>query len=77
MSYKFFLNQIPLVKNFVSMAEDIDGDIEIHSGRYVIDGKSIMGVFSLDLSKELECIIYASEEQTKLFEDGLKKLKLL
>ena len=39
------------VKDFVNMVSRIDGDVTISSGRYIIDAKSIMGIFSLDLSK--------------------------
>ena len=39
------------VKDFVNMVSRIEGDVTISSGRYIIDAKSIMGIFSLDLSK--------------------------
>ena len=37
------------VRDFVNIVAAFDGDIDLISGRYVVDGKSIMGIFSLDL----------------------------
>lgn len=43
------------VQNFAAKAGTMESDITIHSGnRYIIDGKSLMGIFSLDLSSPLE-----------------------
>ena len=41
------------VKQFVSIATMFDGDVDLKSGRYLVDAKSIMGIFSLDLSKPI------------------------
>lgn len=68
---------IDLVKRFVAMASGIDGEIAIISGRWVIDGKSIMGIFSLDLTKSLTCEIVADSDNIELFEEGLKKLNVI
>lgn len=40
--------------NFVAISGKYDFDIELKSGRYTVDGKSIMGMFCLDLREELE-----------------------
>ena len=79
MSKKFSikLDTVELVKDFVTLTSRIDGDVMIKSDRWIINGKSIMGIFSLDLSKELNCEIEASEEQVKIFEEGLRKLNLI
>ena len=45
------LNSIDKVKSFVNDITKFDYDFDLVSGRYVIDAKSIMGIFSLDLSK--------------------------
>ena len=71
------LNSIDKVKAFVNTLSKFDSDFDLISGRYVIDAKSIMGIFSLDLSKDLDCEIEASEEQVKIFEEGLRKLNLV
>ena len=50
---KISLNSIDKVKAFVNEISKFDCDFDLVSGRYVIDAKSIMGIFSLDLSKNL------------------------
>ena len=56
---KIFLGSIERVKNFVNEVSHLECDIDIVSGRYVIDAKSIMGIFSLDLSKAVDLRIHA------------------
>ena len=58
---KISLNSIDKVKAFVNDLAKFDCDFDLQSGRYVIDAKSIMGIFSLDLSKPIECVIHADE----------------
>ena len=53
------LNSIDKVKSFVNEITKYDNDFDLVSGRYVIDAKSIMGIFSLDLSKPIELNIHA------------------
>ena len=48
------LNSIDKVKSFVNAISQFEFDFDLISGRYVIDAKSIMGIFSLDLSKPLQ-----------------------
>ena len=55
------LNSIDKVKSFVNTLTKFDTDFDLISGRYVIDAKSIMGIFSLDLSKPIELSIHADE----------------
>ena len=59
------LNSINKVKSFVNDITKFDCDFDLVSGRYVIDAKSIMGIFSLDLSKSIELNIHASESETE------------
>ena len=56
------LNSIDKVKSFVNDITKFDVDFDLVSGRYVIDAKSIMGIFSLDLSKLIELNIHADNE---------------
>ena len=56
------LNSIDKVKLFVNDITKFDVDFDLVSGRYVIDAKSIMGIFSLDLSKPIELNIHADNE---------------
>ena len=53
------LNSIDKVKTFVNLINRYDYDFDLVSGRYVIDAKSIMGIFSLDLSKPITLNIHA------------------
>ena len=53
------LNSIDKVKSFVNSITQFDFDFDLISGRYVIDAKSIMGIFSLDLSKPIDLNIHA------------------
>ncbi len=58
---KISLNSIDKVKSFVNDITKFDYDFDLVSGRYVIDAKSIMGIFSLDLSKPIDLNIHAEE----------------
>lgn len=49
-----YLESINDIKKFVSIVSKYDGDFDLISGRYVVDAKSIMGIFSLDLSKPIQ-----------------------
>ena len=53
------LNSIDKVKSFVNAITQFEFDFDLISGRYVIDAKSIMGIFSLDLSKPIDLNIHA------------------
>jgi len=55
------LNSIDKVKAFVNDISKYDFDFDLVSGRYVIDAKSIMGIFSLDLSKPINLNVHAEE----------------
>ena len=59
---KISLNSIDKVKSFVNDIYKFDFDFDLVSGRYVIDAKSIMGIFSLDLSKPIELNIHSEGE---------------
>ena len=62
------LNSIDKVKSFVNDISRFDYDFDLVSGRYVIDAKSIMGIFSLDLSKPIELNIQAEEGADEVIE---------
>ena len=55
---KIHINAINDVKDFVSIVAECPYDVDIISGRYAIDAKSIMGIFSLDLSNDLELKVH-------------------
>ena len=52
------LNSIDKVKSFVNDLAKFDADFDLVSGRYIIDANSIMGIFSLDLSKPIDLNIH-------------------
>ena len=56
---KIFLGTIERLKDFVNEVSHLECDVDIVSGRYVIDAKSIMGIFSTDLSKPVNVRIHA------------------
>ena len=56
------LNSVDRVKEFVNETTKADFDMDLVSGRYVIDAKSIMGIFSLDLSKDIELHIHEADK---------------
>lgn len=58
---KICLNSIDKVKAFVNDITKFETDFDLVSGRYVIDAKSIMGIFSLDLSKNIDLNIHAED----------------
>lgn len=65
---KININTINDVKNFVSIVSRCDYDVDIVSGRYAIDAKSIMGIFSLDLSKPITLNIHAESDVDQILE---------
>ena len=60
------LNSIDKVKSFVNDITKFDYDFDLVSGRYVIDAKSIMGIFSLDLSKPIDLNIHAEDDAEEI-----------
>jgi phosphotransferase system HPr-like phosphotransfer protein len=67
---KFAGDVIDDVKKFVNIAGKCDYDVDVVSGRYVVDAKSIMGIFSLDLSNELTVILHSDNCDDVLCELG-------
>lgn len=62
------LNSIDKVKSFVNDLTKYDYDFDLVSGRYVIDAKSIMGIFSLDLSKPIDLAIHTEDNLNEILE---------
>ncbi len=69
------LSSIDKVKNFVNDITRFNSDFDLVSGRYVIDAKSIMGIFSLDLSKPIDLNIHGDDELDEILE-VLKKYEV-
>ena len=66
------LNSVDNVKAFVNIVSQYDFDVDLGSGRYVIDAKSIMGIFSLDLSKNIECTIHNNDSDCSELLEAIK-----
>ena len=62
------LDTINDVKNFVNIVSKYDFDVDLISGRYAVDAKSIMGIFSLDLAKPIKMEVYSDDCPTFLEE---------
>ncbi len=62
------LNSIDKVKSFVNDLTKFNADFDLVSGRYVIDAKSIMGIFSLDLSKPIDLTIHEQGDIAPILE---------
>ena len=69
-SVKINLAAAENVKDFVHITEQYEHDVDIRSGRFVVNAKSILGIFSLDLSKHLVVEIYSDD-----CDELLEKLK--
>jgi len=58
-TFTILLKSINDVKDFVNIVNKYDFDIDLTSGRYIVDAKSIMGIFSLDLSKPIKVEVHS------------------
>ena len=59
--FNVLLGSINDVKNFVNIVTKYDYDVDLISGRYVVDAKSIMGIFSLDLTQPIDVEIHSDD----------------
>lgn len=60
-TFNLLLSSINDVKDFVNIVSKYDFDVDLTSGRYVVDAKSIMGIFSLDLSKPIKVEVHSDD----------------
>ncbi len=63
-TFNIMLKSINDVKDFVNLVNKYDFDVDLTSGRYIVDAKSIMGIFSLDLSKPIKVETHADNTET-------------
>ncbi len=59
--YDIRLSTIEDVRNFVNAVTACEFDVDLASGRYIVDAKSIMGIFSLDLMNPIRMTVHADE----------------
>lgn len=67
MSVMIHLKEINDVYKLVNILVGFDGDVDLESGRYKVDGKSILGIFSLDLRQPIK-LSYNGDKQDELVE---------
>ena len=67
----FDTDTLAKVKSFVNEVTKFDNEFDLVSGRFVVDAKSIMGIFSLDLTKPITLNIHTDENVDKIL-DTLK-----
>ncbi len=58
-TFNILLKSINDVKDFVNIVNKYDFDVDLTSGRYIVDAKSIMGIFSLDLSNPIKVEVHS------------------
>ena len=56
------LNDFIKIKNFSSEVVKFESDIDLVKGRYIIDAKSTIGIFTLDLSSPVDVVIHSDDE---------------
>lgn len=66
------LDSVEKVKEFNQLVSRLEEEIDLVSGRYIIDAKSLLGIFSLDLSKPIEVQTY-SESDAQNVQKALQK----
>ena len=73
-TFNILLKSINDVKDFVNIANKYEFDVDLTSGRYVVDAKSIMGIFSLDLSKSIKVEVHSDDAAA--FYDDAKRFEI-
>ena len=68
------LRSIEDVKSFVTAASLVDCDIDVLAGRYLVDAKSIMGLFSLDLNKPVTVQVHGDAAAAETFQAAIAHL---
>ena len=70
-SVQISLDSIEKVKSFVHAVNRLDGEFDLVSGRYIVDAKSIMGIFALDLSKPIKLNIHKGRSEVEQIAESL------
>ena len=70
------LNTIDRVKKFVNDIVSIDSDVDLIYGRYTLDAKSIMAIFSINLNNKLKLVLHAdNEDEIRKFNEIAEEYK--
>ncbi len=70
MTLNIQLKEINDVYKLVNILVGFEGDVDLESGRYKVDGKSILGIFSLDLRQPIK-LTYDKEEGAEKLREQL------
>lgn len=70
------LDSFDKIKKFINITSTLNYDLDLISGKYAVDGKSIMGILSLDLSKEILVSVVNSSEYPKVLEEFMIQASL-
>jgi phosphotransferase system HPr-like phosphotransfer protein len=74
--FKVKISTIDNVKTFSRICEGFNYDIDVYAGRYIVDGRSILGILSFDLTKVLNVKINTDDEEViEKFSDAIKEFK--
>lgn len=74
--FKVKISTIDNVKTFSRICEGFNCDIDVYAGRYIVDGRSILGILSFDLTKTLNVKINTGDEEViEKFSDAIKEFK--
>ena len=75
--YEIKLDTIDKVKKFTSIIDTFENEIDLISNRYIVDAKSIMGIFSLDLTNSLKVIIHdANAKDRERLEEVMEEFRV-
>ena len=74
-SIQILLEMASQVKKFVNIVQSYSFEIDLRSDRYVVDAKSVLGIFSLDLSKPVNVEIHAEDEDLDQCAELIDQLK--
>ncbi len=72
MEFQIKLSTVEQIRNFINKVERYSFSIDLKSGRYLVDAKSIMGIFSLDLLQPIT-LIAETEENNEAFKNDMKE----
>lgn len=74
MQLKLKFTKFEDINKFINIANTIPCDIEAHSKKYIVNAKSIIGLFSLDLAEPIDLIIHGTDEKySKMFAEWIVK----
>lgn len=68
MTFNIKLREINDVYKLVNVLVGFEGDVDLESGKYKVDGKSILGIFSLDLRQPIKLTYDSEKNADKLYE---------